>query len=96
MTVLQAWLMIGIPGIAVALILFLAKNRWASAGGYAVLIASMAGMAMVHRPSAAGLGIGAALLYAAGKGGSADSGPNPLAQSGVEAADASADYPQAL
>lgn len=96
MTVLQAWLMIGIPSIVLALILFLAKGRLSSGVGYLMLLAGAIGMAVAHRPSAAALGMATALLYAAGRGGSAEQGPNPLTQTGVEAADASSDYPQAL
>lgn len=87
-TVVQVWLMIGVPTIAVALILFTGRNRWRSAAGYAVLAAGFGGMAVFDRASAVLLGAALALLYASGRGGAADRGPDPMSQTGVAAAEA--------
>lgn len=69
MSLLQAWLVIGVPGLALGLGLFMVRSPARAMAGYVVLIATFAGMALVDRTSAAVLGGLLALLYAAGRGG---------------------------
>lgn len=69
MSTLQAWLVIGVPGLVVGLALFLVRSPIRALLGYAVLVATFAGMALVDRASAGVLGGLLALLYAAGRGG---------------------------
>lgn len=69
MSVLQAWLVIGIPGLVVGLAMFLVRSPARALVGYAVLLAAFVGMATVDRISGALFGGLLALLYAAGRGG---------------------------
>lgn len=69
MSVLQAWLVIGVPGLVVGLAMFIVRSPTRAVLGYLALLAAFAGMAMVDRVSAAVLGSALALLYAAGRGG---------------------------
>lgn len=69
MSLLQAWLLIGVPGLVVGLAMFLVRSPARALVGYVVLLAAFAGMAAVHRVSAAVFGGLIALLYAAGRGG---------------------------
>lgn len=69
MSLLQAWLMIGVPGLALGLALFVVRSPGRALAGYVVLLATFAGMALVGRTSAAVVGGLLALLYAAGRGG---------------------------
>lgn len=69
MSVLQAWLVIGIPGLVVGLGLFVVRSPVRALLGYVVLAAAFVGMALTHRVSAAVFGGLLALLYAAGRGG---------------------------
>lgn len=69
MSLLQAWLVIGVPGLALGLALFLVRSPARTLAGYVILIAAFVGMAFVHRPSAAVVGGVLALLYASGRGG---------------------------
>lgn len=68
MDVLQAWMLIGIPTLALAGALFVRRSPWRSLVGYVVLLAGFGGMAYYDRASAAVLGGLVALLYAAGRG----------------------------
>jgi hypothetical protein len=68
-SLLQAWLFIGVPGLVVGLGLFLVRSPARALVGYLVLVAAFAGMAAVHRVSAAVFGGLIALLFAAGRGG---------------------------
>lgn len=69
MSVLQAWLVIGIPGLVIGLAMFVARSPTRALVGYAAVIAAFAGMAVVDRVSGAVFGAVLALLYAAGRGG---------------------------
>lgn len=88
MTVLQAWLLVGVPALALALVLFTGSSRWRSLLGYVVLLAAFAVMVVVSPPSAAAIGGLVALLHAAGRGNQRDALPDVLTQTGVAAADA--------
>ncbi|CAN5337274.1 MAG: hypothetical protein H0V93_16675 [Euzebyales bacterium] len=88
MSLLQAWLFVGVPALALGLAAFLGRSRWRSGLGYLVLLAGFGVMTLFDRASGAVFGGLLALLYAAGRGGNADSGPDPLTQTGVEAAEA--------
>lgn len=69
MDVLQVWMLMGIPALALAGAMFIRRSPWRSLLGYAVVFAAFGGMAVYHRASAAVFGGLAALLYAAGRGG---------------------------
>lgn len=69
MDVLQVWLLIGIPTLALTGALFVRRSPWRSVLGYAVLLAGFGGMAVYDRANAAIFGGLVALLYAAGRGG---------------------------
>ncbi len=88
MTVLQAWLLIGIPCLVLGMGLFLGRSLLRSALGYLVLGVGFAAMMVYDRASGAFFGALIALAYAAGRGGSADVGPDPLSQTGHEAIEA--------
>jgi hypothetical protein len=68
--VLQVWMLIGIPALALAGAMFVRRSTWRSLVGYAALLAGFGGMAVYDRTSAAVFGGLVALLYAAGRGGS--------------------------
>lgn len=72
---LQAWLVVGVPGLAVGLALFLVRSPVRALLGYGVLLATFVGMALVDRASAVVLGGLLALLYAAGRGGDMEREP---------------------
>lgn len=67
--VLQVWMLIGVPALALSAALLLRRSSWRSLLGYAILFAAFGGMAVYHRPSAAVFGALAALVYASGRGG---------------------------
>lgn len=69
MSLLQAWLIIGLPGLVLGLGLLLVRSPARAMAAYAVLVATFVGMALVDRVSAGVLGGLLALLYAAGRGG---------------------------
>lgn len=69
MSLLQAWLVIGVPGLALGLAMFLVRSPARALAGYLAVLAAFVGMAFVDRPSAAVFGALLALLYAAGRGG---------------------------
>jgi hypothetical protein len=69
MTILQVWLLFGLPALVLGLALFLGRSPWRSALGYVVLLAGFAAVAAFDRVSAAVFGGLLALLYAAGRGG---------------------------
>ena len=73
MTILQAWLFVGIPCLVVAFSLFYGRSRLRTLLGYLVLAVASGVMMLFDRSSAAGIGAIGALLYAAGRGGSAES-----------------------
>lgn len=69
MSVLQAWLVVGVPGLILAFGLFYGRSQVRTLLGYGVLLAVFAIMLTVDRGSATVIGSVAALLYAAGRGG---------------------------
>ena len=69
MSVLQAWLVAGVPSLAISLLLFVGRSPVRALLGYAVLAAGFAFMVTVDRASAAAFGGLLALLYATGRGG---------------------------
>lgn len=69
MSLLQAWLVLGVPGLVLGLAMFIVRSPVRALLGYVVLLATFVGMALVDRASAAVLGGLLALLYAAGRGG---------------------------
>lgn len=73
MTILQVWLVVGVPALVLACALFYGRSRVRTGLGYLVLMVAFALMLTVDRGSAAVIGGVAALLYAAGRGGSAES-----------------------
>lgn len=75
MSLLQAWLIIGVPGLALGLAMFLMRSPVRALVGYLAVLAAFVGMAFVDRPSAAIFGALLALLYAAGRGGEMEREP---------------------
>lgn len=75
MSVLQAWLVIGIPGLVIGVAMFLVRSPVRALVGYAAFLAAFAGMAVVDRVSGAVFGGVLALLYAAGRGGQMEREP---------------------
>jgi hypothetical protein len=67
--VLQAWLLVGVPTLAVGLGLFVRRSPIRAVLGYLVLAAGFGLMTVFHRASGALFGGILALLYAAGRGG---------------------------
>lgn len=87
-TLLQAWLFIGIPAAALGLAMFLGPSRWRPIVGYVLLLVGFVGMGAFHAPSGALFGLLIALLYAAGRGGSGEQRVSPLSATGLAAAEA--------
>jgi hypothetical protein len=87
-TLLQAWLFIGIPAAALGLGMFIGSSRWRPLLGYLILIVGFVAMAAFHRPSGALFGVLIALLYAAGRGGSGEQVVTPMSATGHSAAEA--------
>ncbi len=77
MDVLQTWLIVGVPGLAVAAALFNGRSQVRSLAGYLVLIALVATFLLVPTDviSAASVGLIAFFLVATGKGMQADAQP---------------------
>lgn len=69
MTVVQVWLLIGVPVLAIGLALFTARSRWLGALGVLVVLAGAVAVALVDRASGAVLGVVAVLMYATGTAG---------------------------
>lgn len=72
MSILQLWLVVGVPALIAAAALFYGQSRLRTAAGYAVLLAAFGVMVAVDPASGAAVGVIAALLYAAGRGGEAE------------------------
>jgi hypothetical protein len=87
-TLTHAWLFFGIPTLALGAAMFVGRSTWRSLVGYALLATGFATMTVFDRASGAVFGAAIALVYAAGRGGSGDVGPDPLAATGHEAAQA--------
>ena len=75
MTTFQAWLLFGIPLLVLGGTLFYGRSRPRTLLGYAVLLLGFGVMAAFSRASAGAFAALVALLYAAGRGGSAESDP---------------------
>lgn len=77
MDVLQTWLIVGVPGLAVAAALFNGRSQQRSMAGYVVLLALVATFLLVPTDviSAASVGLIAFFLVATGKGMQADAEP---------------------
>ena len=73
MSILQVWLVVGIPGLILATALFYGRSRLRTMLGYGVLLLVFGLLLTVDRSSAAVIGGLAALLYGAGRGGEAES-----------------------
>ena len=74
MSIAQVWLVVGIPLLALAFALFYGRSRIRTALGYLVLLVAFGIVVSVHPASGAAIGGVVALLYAAGRGGQADTG----------------------
>jgi mannose/fructose/N-acetylgalactosamine-specific phosphotransferase system component IIC len=79
-TLLHAWLLFGIPALALGAAMFVGRSPWRSLVGYLALGIGFATMTVFDRASGAVFGALLALVYAAGRGGIGDTGPDPLAQ----------------
>lgn len=86
MTVLQVWLVFGLPALLLGLALFVGRSPWRSALGYVVLLAGFGAVAAFDRASAGVFGGLLALLYAAGRGGVTETRPQ-LSDEQAEAVD---------
>lgn len=69
MSVVQVWMLIGVPTLLVGLVLYTMRSPRLGALGMLVIIAGAVAVAVVDRISAAVLGTFAVLLYAAGLAG---------------------------
>ena len=69
MSILQVWLVVGVPALVLACGLFYGRSRVRTALGYVVLLTAFGLMLTVDRASGAVIGGIVALLYAAGRGG---------------------------
>jgi len=74
-TIVQAWLLFGLPALLLGISLFIGRSPWRAALGYVVLAAGFGGLALVDRASAAVFGGAIALLLAAGRGGTGERVP---------------------
>lgn len=75
MSVVQVWLLFGIPALVLGLALFVGRSPWRAILGYVVLLAGFGTVAAFDRASGAVFGGLLALLYAAGRGGATEQGP---------------------
>ncbi|HSJ43477.1 MAG TPA: hypothetical protein VK923_02190 [Euzebyales bacterium] len=71
MSVVQVWLLIGVPVLLGAVALYTARSPALSALGVLLTLAAAVGVTAVDRASGAVLGVLAVLLYAAGSAGRA-------------------------
>ena len=69
MTVMQAWLLIGVPALLIGLVLYTARSPRLGALGLLVLVGATIVLATVDRISAAVMAGLLTLLYAAGRAG---------------------------
>lgn len=74
MDVLQTWIVVGVPGLLLAAVLFVGNSRVRAMGGYAVLLATMLTFVLVPGDplSAAAIGLAMVVLVANGRGQGAD------------------------
>lgn len=85
MTLLQVWLFIGIPALALATACFLGRSWWRSLVGYAVLAVGFVLVAVFSPASGAAIGALIALLYAAGRGGQIEGEYDPVSDTSLRA-----------
>lgn len=79
MTIVQAWLLIGVPVLCVGLALFASSSQLLGVLGVLVTLGGALAMATVDTASAALLGVVAVLLYATGRAGEgAVAGDDPV------------------
>lgn len=83
MNLVQVWLVVGIPTLAVGAALFLRRSPARALLGYAVLAIGFVLVSVYHRPSGAVFGGLLALLYAAGRGGALERGDPHSDEEGV-------------
>ncbi len=88
MTVLQAWLLFGIPALSLAVAMFVGRSRWRSLLGYLALAVGFGLMTVFHRPSGAIFGALLALVYASGRGGTREMEYDAQAETSHEAVEA--------
>jgi hypothetical protein len=69
MSTTQAWLLVGIPGLVIGVVLYTARSRWLGFAGHIVMLAAALVMVTVDRVSAMVLGAVVVLLYATGRAG---------------------------
>lgn len=83
MSVVQVWLLIGVPMLVAAVALYTARSPALSALGVLVTLAGAIAVATVDRASGSALGVLAVLLYAAGSAGRASVvGDDPVRRPG--------------
>ncbi|GEM_PF-2875874 len=87
MTLLQAWLFVGLPALVLGLAMFVGRSRWRPLVGYVILLVGFGGMTLFDPVSGAVLGVVIVLLYAAGRGGGGEERVATLTETGVEAAE---------
>ncbi|MFO8076851.1 MAG: hypothetical protein ACQETV_01355 [Actinomycetota bacterium] len=75
MTVAQAWILAGIPALAVALIALIGRGWWRALLGYGALLTAFGVLVSVDRASGAVFAILIALVYASGRGGRREAEP---------------------
>lgn len=69
MTVMQAWLLIGVPVLFAGIVLYTARSSVLGSLGVLVTLAGAVAMTTVDRASGVVLGVVAVLLYATGRAG---------------------------
>lgn len=85
MTVVQVWLLIGIPVLLAAITLFTARSQALHALGAVVALGGAAAVAAIDQASGAVLGVFGVLLFAAGSAGrGAVTGDDPVRGRGPE------------
>jgi hypothetical protein len=87
-TLLQVWLFVGIPALALATAMFVGRSRWRSLLGYAALLVGFGVMVFFDRTSAAIFGGLLALVYASGRGGDKELEYDLVSDTGIRAAEA--------
>jgi hypothetical protein len=74
MDVLQTWIVVGVPGLLTAAVLFVGNSRVRALAGYAVLLATLLAFVLIPGEpiSAAAIGLVLVVLVANGRGQGAD------------------------
>ncbi len=70
MDVLQTWIVVGVPGLLTALVLFVGNSRTRAIAGYVVLLATLLAFVLIPGEpiSAAAIGLVLVVLVANGRG----------------------------